>query len=95
MIGKDISDSNSSAGFPSHIISEPRSDRPAGMALCRVSVRLGALRGVRRLCGQTVVPLGELAEEHEMLRQTCRDFAQQQLKPIAGLKETRQHARLQ
>ena len=54
------------------------------MALCRVSVRLGALRGVRRLCGQTVVPLGELAEEHEMLRQTCRDFAQQQLKPIAG-----------
>ena len=54
------------------------------MVLCRLSVRLGALRGVRRLSGQTVAPLGELAEEHEMLRQTCRDFAQQQLKPIAG-----------
>ena len=54
------------------------------MVLCRLSVRLGALRGVRRLSGQTVAPLGELAEEHEMLRQTCRDFAQQQLKPIAA-----------
>jgi butyryl-CoA dehydrogenase len=54
------------------------------MVLSRLSVRLGALRGVRRLSGQTVAPLGELAEEHEMLRQTCRDFAQQQLKPIAA-----------
>lgn len=69
--------------FP-HVITERLQPLQPPMALCRLSVRLAALRGVRRLSGQTVVPLGELAEEHEMLRQTCRDFAQQQLKPIAG-----------
>jgi butyryl-CoA dehydrogenase len=53
------------------------------MALRRTSV-LHAIRGVRRLSSQTVLPLTELEPEHEMLRQTCRDFAQQQLKPIAG-----------
>lgn len=59
----------------------------ATMALLRAptsSVRLAAIRGVRRLSSQTVLPLTELEPEHEMLRQTCRDFAQQQLKPIAG-----------
>merc|ERR1719272_1278016 len=54
------------------------------MALrARTSV-VHAIRGVRRLSSQTVLPLTELEPEHEMLRQTCRDFAQQQLKPIAG-----------
>jgi len=46
--------------------------------------RRAALRGVRRLSTQPVYPTTELEPEHEMLRQTCRDFAQQQLKPIAG-----------
>ena len=57
------------------------------MALVRArtsSGRLASIRGLRRLCSQTVLPLTELEPEHEMLRQTCRDFAQQQLKPIAG-----------
>ena len=43
-----------------------------------------AVGGVRRLSTQPVYPTTELEPEHEMLRQTCRDFAQQQLKPIAG-----------
>jgi butyryl-CoA dehydrogenase len=43
-----------------------------------------AIGGVRRLSTQPVYPTTELEPEHEMLRQTCRDFAQQQLKPIAG-----------
>ena len=30
-------------------------------------------------------PLARLSETHEMLRQTCRDFADKELKPIAGV----------
>merc|ERR1719423_566590 len=30
-------------------------------------------------------PLARLSETHEMLRQTCRDFADKELKPIAGI----------
>ena len=29
--------------------------------------------------------MGYMSEEHEMLRETCRDFADTQLKPIAGM----------
>merc|ERR1712198_423221 len=30
-------------------------------------------------------PLARLSDTHEMLRQTCRDFADRELKPIAGI----------
>ena len=31
-----------------------------------------------------VEPIGYMSEEHQMLQETCRDFADGQLKPIAG-----------
>ena len=30
-------------------------------------------------------PLARLSDTHEMLRQTCRDFADRELKPVAGM----------
>ena len=45
------------------------------------------LRAARRLLSTEladVSPALDLAEEHEMMRQMCRDFADNELKPIAG-----------
>ena len=60
----------------------------AAMLLRRTA--LGAaprLRAARRLLSTEladVSPALDLAEEHEMMRQMCRDFADNELKPIAG-----------
>ena len=35
-------------------------------------------------CKRFLSSFGMLPETHQMLRQTCRDFAERELKPIAG-----------
>ena len=59
----------SSLGSPKNLISN-------------VLPRLGSERCIRER--RSVSSLAKLPETHEMLRQTCRDFAEKELKPIAG-----------
>ena len=69
---------------------EISSSRNAAMLLRRCPRALAAaprLRAARRLLSTEladVSPALDLAEEHEMMRQMCRDFADNELKPIAG-----------
>jgi butyryl-CoA dehydrogenase len=51
----------------------------------RIVIKSG---GIRRARG--IASLGALSETHQMLQKTCRDFAENELKPIAA-KVDREH----
>lgn len=42
------------------------------------------------VCRRKIASLSSLSETHQMLRQTCRDFADNELKPLAA-KTDREH----
>ena len=86
-----VEDEQASAMVPAAKKLAPRSiasSRNAAMLLRRTTLAAAPrLRAARRLLSTEladVSPALDLAEEHEMMRQMCRDFADNELKPIAG-----------